>query len=793
MSELAVGYVSIVPKIADGFKDTIAKEIGTAGEASGKTSGGGFKAAFTRGLAGIGGAVVPAIAGTLTNAFGGGFDRLMNIDQAKIKLRTLGIDTGAAMASVSGAVEGTKFALSDAVDMAAQLGAAGVGTGADMTRWLSLTADAAQFANVGFSDMQGMMQKIVADGKISGDTFQQLPLAAAALADYLGLSQAEVRELASAGEISAEQFAAAMESKIGGAAKNAGDSFLSIQENLKSALNATMAAVIEPFTKALTPILGAGLDLLRQFRDGIAKPIGESLSGIIQPKAEALALSISGIGPVFSGIKAAAGDVLSPLGAGLEHISGLAEAFAVGFTGNFGAVEGIVGTVASAVPLLTGPLGILKAVVMEILGSLSAGDVAAFAGSLGTMLVPIVSAVGELSTALTGGLSTALAALIPPFAAVVAVVAELAGTFISQLVPVITDTIATALPALILLFAALTDAFGAVLAAVGPVLTTLIDLLAPILEKFIAEVMPPFAAMIAVAAAAFSELAGIVVTEILPVLVAVVEFIAAHIGPVLEWLAGRVAGTVQFISDILTAAMTIISGVITLAMGILTEDWGRIWEGIKTIFSGAWEAIKGVLDAALRNMGINIEGGVDGVIATIAGLPARALAALGDLGSYLKASGAALVDGFKNGIIDAFTRVTGAVRAGLGKIRDLFPFSPAKEGPFSGSGYVTFSGKALGRDFGDSLAAQSEYVKTQAASLLAAAKFDALDGQVSGFGGLGSGTAARSGLGWEFPTHVTLKAEDGTMLGVFRAVAEDRIDARLAPAGRAALADRLGR
>src|SRR5690606_23468729 len=38
-------------------------------------------------------------------------------------------------------------------------------------------------------------------------------------------------------------------------------------------------------------------------------------------------------------------------------------------------------------------------------------------------------------------------------------------------------------------------------------------------------------------------------------------------------------------------------------------------------------------------------------------------------------------------------------------IRNLFPFSPAKEGPFSGTGYTTFSGAALTRDFADSIAA----------------------------------------------------------------------------------------
>ena len=37
------------------------------------------------------------------------------------------------------------------------------------------------------------------------------------------------------------------------------------------------------------------------------------------------------------------------------------------------------------------------------------------------------------------------------------------------------------------------------------------------------------------------------------------------------------------------------------------------------------------------------------------------------------------------------------------KVRDFFPFSPAKTGPLSGRGYVSHSGIALARDFAKSI------------------------------------------------------------------------------------------
>ena len=39
MSEVAVGYVSLVPKFGSGFKAAIAGEIGQAGTAGGQTAG----------------------------------------------------------------------------------------------------------------------------------------------------------------------------------------------------------------------------------------------------------------------------------------------------------------------------------------------------------------------------------------------------------------------------------------------------------------------------------------------------------------------------------------------------------------------------------------------------------------------------------------------------------------------------------------------------------------------------------------------------------------------------------
>ena len=168
--EAAAAHVSIFPKFATGFGRDLSAQMRGAGDAAGREGGRSAGTGFLGVLKGVLGAqaIMGALSGVknaITGAIGGGFDRLMNIEQAQIKLRTLGLDVEKSMASVSSAVDGTKFAISDAADMAAVLGAAGVNAGEEMTRWLSLTADSAQFLNRPFADVQRNIQKIVAEGR----------------------------------------------------------------------------------------------------------------------------------------------------------------------------------------------------------------------------------------------------------------------------------------------------------------------------------------------------------------------------------------------------------------------------------------------------------------------------------------------------------------------------------------------------------------------------------------------------------------------------------------------------
>ncbi|MFJ8023369.1 phage tail tape measure protein [Streptomyces sp. NPDC096311] len=82
-------------------------------------------------------------------------------------------------------------------------------------------------------------------------------------------------------------------------------------------------------------------------------------------------------------------------------------------------------------------------------------------------------------------------------------------------------------------------------------------------------------------------------------------------------------------------------------------------------------------------------------VSFVRGLPGRALNALGNLGGYLYKAGRSLLNGFVNGIKSMVSAPANAVKNALSKARNLLPFSPAKEGPFSGRGWTLYSGHSL--------------------------------------------------------------------------------------------------
>jgi hypothetical protein len=140
-------------------------------------------------------------------------------------------------------------------------------------------------------------------------------------------------------------------------------------------------------------------------------------------------------------------------------------------------------------------------------------------------------------------------------------------------------------------------------------------------------------------------------------------------------------------------AMKAIQGVIDLVMGILTGDWSRAWQGLLSIFSAAWSAIKMALSNALTIFksifSIAWEGikslvssafsglldvivlAVQGYVAYLKSLPGLIVSAIGSLGSLLYNAGKDLLGGLLRGMKDAALGMFSWVGGIAGSIANL--------------------------------------------------------------------------------------------------------------------------
>ncbi|MGW1039897.1 phage tail protein [Streptomyces sp. NPDC002547] len=153
-------------------------------------------------------------------------------------------------------------------------------------------------------------------------------------------------------------------------------------------------------------------------------------------------------------------------------------------------------------------------------------------------------------------------------------------------------------------------------------------------------------------------------------------------------LGGKIVGVA---SKAMSSLGSSISRGISTAVSYLAGLPGRAASAASSLGS----RISSVASRAMSSLGSAISRGVSTAISYVRGLPGRASSALGGLGSRLYGSGRSLIGGFVSGILSKIGEVRSAASRVLSAARDYFPFSPAKRGPFSGSGYTSYSGAAL--------------------------------------------------------------------------------------------------
>ena len=232
----------------------------------------------------------------------GGIRRAMNLENAHFQLQGLlkdEVQVSAIMKNVNDAVDGTAYSLDAAAKVASQLAASGMRAGDEMFTSLRAVAGVAAMTNSDYESIGEIFTTVAGNGRLMGEQLLQLSSrgmnAAATLAEYLGKSEAEVRDMVSKGKIDFKTFAAAMDDAFGEHAKKANETFTGSLSNIKAALARIGALFVSPLIVQNGPIVKLFNTLRERINDikSTIGPLADQFTGGINKMAESATAFLS--------------------------------------------------------------------------------------------------------------------------------------------------------------------------------------------------------------------------------------------------------------------------------------------------------------------------------------------------------------------------------------------------------------------------------------------------------------------------------------------------------------------
>ena len=712
MADVGSAYVTLMPSMR-GFANDIKAQFGQAGNEGGKSFGSGLTTGILGGsgaaksaLSSIGGAAVTAgklavsglgaVTGAVTAVGGAALNAYADYEQLSGGVETL---FGSSASTLKGyADEAYRTAgmsanqyMTQATSFAASLVQS---VGGD-------TAKAAEYANMAMIDMSDNVNKMGSDMQSVQDAYQGFAKQNFTMLDNLKLGYGGTKEemqrlIADANKLRAEQ---------GKTADLTIDSYADIVEAIHT-------------VQEEMGITGT-----------TAKEASTTISGSIGMAKAALTNFLTGLGRDDVDFSQLTNQLLESIGAVAKNVAPRVAIIGKSIIQAFPSVLSGLGSVLA--PIVSEALSTAWNIAVQALAGLGIKLPTVDSSQFMTAFQQVASFVGAAIDGIEGAVSTLASAFAPAFAAMQAALA-----------PIIAQVSSALLPALSVLGAAL----GNLAAAVLPVISAAIQAMAPVIATAIGAVV---------------SLASTISTGLAPVINGIASLIQAVL-PVIQQLFTQWGASIQavvsaafaFVESVVTSAMNVINAVIGTVLALIKGDWEGVWNGvlnilqavwdgmiatvqsciqlvsstidsalsfIKGVWNSAWSALGSFLDSAWDGFVSAVTGGNEQVMSILGGLPGKIIGLFADAGSWLIDSGRALLQGFADGVMGAVGWVGDQISGALGTIRGLFPFSPAKEGPFSGRGYTTYSGKALMRDWAKGMASEESVVRKTVKSALGGA------------------------------------------------------------------------
>lgn len=712
MADVGSAYVTLMPSMR-GFANDIKAQFGQAGNEGGKSFGSGLTAGILGGsgaaksaLSSIGGAAatagklavagftavtgaVSAIGGAALSAYAdyeqlaGGVDTLFGSSASTLKAYADEAYRTAGMSANQYMTQATSFAASLVQSV-----------GGD-------TAKAAEYANMAMIDMSDNVNKMGSDMQSVQDAYQGFAKQNFTMLDNLKLGYGGTKEemqrlIADANKLRAEQGKTA-------------DLTIESYADIVEAINTVQEEM---------GITGT-----------TAKEASTTISGSIGMAKAAWTNFLTGLGRDDVDFSQLTNQLLESIGAVAKNVAPRVAIIGKSIIQAFPSVLSGLGSVLA--PILSEALSTAWNIAVQALAGLGIKLPAVDSSQFMAAFQQLATFVGTSIDGIKGAISTLSFAFAPAVAAIQ-----------SAMAPVVSQVSSVLLPAL----SALGAALGNLAATVLPVIFAAIQAMAPVIATVIGAVV---------------SLASAISTGLAPVINGIASLIQAVL-PVVQQLFTQwgasiqavVSATFTFIESVVTTVMNAVNAVISTVLALINGDWSGVWAGIQAFASAVWNGIGGIVSAgaelikAVINSALSLiqsiwsaawnavssffssiwEGlkgaasdGVNAVYNTVIGIKDMVVGFFTGAGSWLVDSGKALLQGFADGVMGAVGWVGDQISGALGTIRGLFPFSPAKEGPFSGRGYTTYSGKALMRDWARGMASEESAVRKTVKSALGGA------------------------------------------------------------------------
>jgi hypothetical protein len=224
------------------------------------------------------------------------------------------------------------------------------------------------------------------------------------------------------------------------------------------------------------------------------------------------------------------------------------------------------------------------------------------------------------------------------------------------------------------------------------------------------------------------------------------------------WMKATAVATWNWIKSAVGAVLGAIKAAFVAYFGMYRTIITGVWNGIKSatstavnavksVVSAAWNWIKSTTTSAWNAVKTGVSSAVSGVLSVVRDIPGRIRSALGNLGGMLLNAGEAIIRGLAQGIRNGLGNVTGAVKGVLKAARDLLPFSPAKQGPFSGKGWTLHSGRSISTALAKGMRDRTREVSKAALGLAQSAvpRIGGISGPSVGYGAASGPGRGRSG------------------------------------------------